>query len=69
MTDQATLPINGLIFHKSSYSGANTSCVEVATWTEGAAVRDSKDRHGGYLAFSSQAWSEFTEAVASDALK
>lgn len=69
MTNRATLHLETLAFRKSSYSGGQTACVEVAGWGEGAAVRDSKTRQGGYLTFQTRAWREFTRAVASDALK
>ncbi|MEV0046775.1 DUF397 domain-containing protein [Nocardia rhamnosiphila] len=46
---------------KSSYSGGSRECVEVA-FIEGdvVGVRDSKDRGGPALAFSSEAWDAFT---------
>ncbi|MEV0110743.1 DUF397 domain-containing protein [Nocardia sp. NPDC050799] len=46
---------------KSSYSGGSQDCVEVA-FIEGdvVGVRDSKDRSGPALSFSSAAWDMFT---------
>jgi len=46
-------------WRKSSYSGANGgSCVEVAT-AAGVAVRDTTNRAGGTLTFTTEAWSAF----------
>lgn len=46
---------------KSSYSGGSQDCVEVA-FIEGdvVGVRDSKDRGGPALSFTSEAWAAFT---------
>lgn len=47
-------------WHKSTYSGAEGSCVEVAGSLPGRVlVRDTKDRDGGTLAFPSSAWRSF----------
>ncbi|MFI0940265.1 DUF397 domain-containing protein [Streptomyces sp. NPDC021020] len=47
-------------FRKSSYSGAENNCVEVAaTAGGGRAVRDSKDQAGPSLRFSAEAWGAF----------
>ena len=48
-------------WRKSSYSGGNGACVEVADLPEAAAVRDSKDPDGPKLSFSRQAWTAFVE--------
>ncbi|MGW5875160.1 DUF397 domain-containing protein [Nocardiopsis terrae] len=46
-----------LVFRKSSYSGGQTQdCVEVADLPAGAAVRDTKNRAAGHLAFPSTEW-------------
>ena len=45
-------------WRKSSFSGSNGSCVEVAT-AEGVAVRDTTDRDGGTLIFTAEAWQAF----------
>ena len=47
-------------FRKSTYSGYNADCVEVAS---GILVRDTADRGGAALSFPAQAWAEFTAAV------
>lgn len=47
-------------FRKSSYSGTQSNCVEVAlTATGGRAVRDSKNPHGPLLTFSREGWHAF----------
>jgi hypothetical protein len=49
------------LFRKSSYSGAQSNCVEVAgTTIGGRAVRDSKDQTGGpMLTFAPGSWQAF----------
>jgi hypothetical protein len=44
---------------KSSYSSAQGNCVEVRPVREGIAVRDSKDKSGPVLRFSTDAWQAF----------
>jgi hypothetical protein len=47
-------------FRKSSYSGAQGNCVEVApTATGGRAVRDSKDQRGPHLHVGPDSWRTF----------
>jgi hypothetical protein len=45
-------------WRKSSYSGVN-GCVEVAVVGDRVAIRDSKDRGGPVLLFTSDAWEAF----------
>lgn len=47
-------------FRKSSYSGAQSNCVEVADTTgNGRAVRDSKQHDGPLLIVSRDSWQAF----------
>jgi hypothetical protein len=51
--------LSGAVWKKSSYSGANGSCVEVADLGDYVAVRDSKDKAGPKLVFSREVWQAF----------
>ncbi|MEU9077088.1 DUF397 domain-containing protein [Kitasatospora sp. NPDC004745] len=56
---------HGTRWRKSSHSGGNGACVEIATPAAGAvAVRDSKDPQGPRLHFSTEAWNAFASAAA-----
>jgi hypothetical protein len=49
-----------LSWFKSSFSSANGQCVECARTADGGmAVRDSKDRGGSVLRFTSEQWRVF----------
>jgi hypothetical protein len=52
-----------LTWVKSSRSGSQGDCVEVAATADGRYVRDSKNPGGAVLQFSAVAWREFTDAV------
>jgi hypothetical protein len=54
---------SGTHWFKSSHSGSDTNCVEVAKLHEAAAVRDSKDPHGATFLFTAAAWSAFVASV------
>jgi Domain of unknown function (DUF397) len=50
-------------WRKSSYSDGNGGqCVEV-TAAHGVMVRDTADRDGATLAFTAQAWQQFTASL------
>ncbi|OOC54282.1 MULTISPECIES: DUF397 domain-containing protein [Nocardiopsis] len=58
--------MTNLVFRKSSYSGQDQDCVEVADLPCGAAVRDSKRPERGHLPFPSAEWGAFLTAARSD---
>lgn len=47
---------SALIWRKSSASGGNSNCVEVASSGSSVLVRDSADRLSGVLAFTGEQW-------------
>lgn len=51
------------IWRKSRASGADSSCVEVATVESSVLVRDSRDHLGARLTFSSAHWRRFVRRV------
>ncbi len=48
---------------KSSHSGSNGQCVEVASLPDTIMVRDSKNTEGPALRFTPDAWRRFTASV------
>ncbi|WP_436493683.1 DUF397 domain-containing protein [Actinokineospora sp. HUAS TT18] len=52
-------------WRKSSFSGGEVNCVEVA-YTATVRVRDSKNPEGGILRFPESAWSPLINAMAWD---
>ena len=60
--------LSGVAWRKSSFSGNNGTCVEVADLVGAVAVRDSKDPGGLVLRFPAEVWSEFVVAVKSGQL-
>ncbi len=49
---------------KSSFSGTETNCIEVADgFAAVIPVRDSKDPHGPALIFAADAWRAFVDGV------
>ncbi|MBQ1067090.1 DUF397 domain-containing protein [Micromonospora sp. D75] len=51
------------MWRKSSRSGGEGNCVEVAGFAEVVGVRDTKDRQGPALSFDPAAWTRFVGAV------
>ncbi|MEV6795445.1 DUF397 domain-containing protein [Streptomyces sp. NPDC051320] len=54
---------NDLHWFKSSYSGDQGNCVEVAKTTATVHVRDSKDHSRPGLTLTPTAWTAFTQAA------
>ncbi|MFI7308704.1 DUF397 domain-containing protein [Streptomyces hygroscopicus] len=54
------------VFRKSSYSGGEEECVEVAVNVpDTVAIRDSKNPEGPVLRFTPAAWADFRRALTS----
>jgi hypothetical protein len=51
--------VTDLVFRKSSYSGQDQDCVEIADLPSGAAVRDSKNPTNGHVPFPAAEWTAF----------
>ena len=53
-----------LSWRTATFTSGQGNCVEVAGLPDGGmAVRDTKDRDGGTLRFSAEAWRQFTSAI------
>jgi hypothetical protein len=59
--------MDALNWRKASYSASNGGCVEVADHDSRVLVRDTQDRTGPALQFSSMAWRKFASGVKADA--
>lgn len=53
------LDLSRCVWRKSSWSGSESNCVEVASSGALTAVRDSKNPSGPTLAFPVSSWAEF----------
>lgn len=54
------------VWHKSSASGSQNQCVEIACEAPAVLVRDSRDPSGAVLAFPSGQWSAFVRRIRDD---
>ncbi|MGW3471369.1 DUF397 domain-containing protein [Saccharopolyspora sp. NPDC000995] len=50
-------------WRKASYSGQQSACVEIGSFGDGAAVRDTKDRAAGYFTTTTDQWSAFIASI------
>jgi hypothetical protein len=50
-------------WRKASYSNGSGQCVEAASGAGTVAVRDTADRDGETLAFTAEAWQQFTDSL------
>ncbi|MEV7009915.1 DUF397 domain-containing protein [Streptosporangium sp. NPDC051022] len=55
--------LTNAVWRRSSHSGGNGNCVEVATVGDAVALRDSKDPDGPKLTFSRAVWSDFVATL------
>lgn len=55
-------------WHKSSYSGARTECVEVRERVEAVDVRDTQNRDAGHLSVPATEWAALLRSVRSGEL-
>jgi hypothetical protein len=51
------------VWRKSSYSGTNGACIEVAGTGRLINIRDSTDRDGAVLVVTGEAWSGFVASL------
>ena len=50
-------------WRKATYSNGGENCVETASGSGVVLVRDTKDRDGGTLTFSTATWERFTASL------
>ncbi|MFF5129231.1 DUF397 domain-containing protein [Streptomyces syringium] len=64
LTNRPDLDLRHAMWRKSSHSGVQTDCIEIADGYPGLTpVRDSKNPHGPTLLFEADAWSAFIAGV------
>ncbi|MER7752242.1 DUF397 domain-containing protein [Kitasatospora sp. NPDC097643] len=63
-TDRGAADLNHAMWRKSTFSGDQGNCVEVADgFADAVPVRDSKDPNGPALIFPAHAWTAFVTAI------
>jgi Domain of unknown function (DUF397) len=55
--------LTGVVWRKSSRSGAYNDCVEISFGRTSVALRDSKNPHGGILCFDPNKWAVFLSSA------
>jgi hypothetical protein len=55
-------------WRKSTYSGTDNDCVELLIEETSTGIRDTKNRNGGSLTFSTVSWQKFLGTVQADEL-
>ena len=61
--------MEGAIWRRSSYSGADNNCVEVARVGRQFGIRDSKDPSGGALSLPPASWENFLDSLKADRIQ
>ncbi|WP_083874708.1 DUF397 domain-containing protein [Nocardia paucivorans] len=64
-----SVDLSGASWFKSTHSGSQSACVEVAWLNEGyVGVRDSKNKAAAALIFAPEVWDAFTKDIRSGGL-
>jgi hypothetical protein len=55
--------VEALTWRKSTRSGTNGDCIEIATHRDRVLIRDSKDPDGPQLSFPTNSWRAFIDTI------